>query len=83
MTDEQKAQIKADLHSGAARVANKANSAAKAASGWRRWAWAAAAIIAAAVAYFTASCTVRYSQTADGAIEYGAHVFPVKPTGVK
>lgn len=78
MTEEQKAQIKADLHSGAARVANKANSAAKAASGWRRWAWAAAAIIAAAVAYFTASCTVRYSQTADGAIEYRGTIIPVE-----
>lgn len=77
MTEEQKAQIKADLHSGAARVAKTANEKAKAASGWKRWLWAAGAIIAAAVAWFTTSCTASYSQTAAGDIEYEAHVFPV------
>ena len=77
MTEEQKAQIKADLHSGAARVAKTANEKAKAASGWKRWLWAAGAIIAAAVAWFTTGCTAHYSQSADGAIEYTGRVCPV------
>ena len=77
MTEEQKAQVKANLHSGAARVAKKANENAKTATGWKRWLWAAAAIVAAAVAWFTAACTASYSQTAAGDIEYEARVFPV------
>ena len=78
MTDEQKAQIKADLHSGAARVAKTANEKAKAASGWKRWLWAAGAIIAAAVAWFTTACTASYSQSADGAIEYRGSIIPIE-----
>lgn len=78
MTDEQKAQVKADLHSGAARVAANANSKAKSATGWRRWVYAALAIVAAAVAFFTASgCTATYSQTASGDIS--ANVTIVQP----
>ena len=77
MTDEQKAQIKADLHSGAARVAKTANEKAKAATGWKKWLLVAAAIVAAAVAWFTTGCTASYSQSADGAIEYTGRVFPV------
>lgn len=77
MTDEQKAQVKANLHSGAARVAKKANENAKTATGWKKWLWAAGAIIAAAVAWFTTSCTASYSQSADGAIEYTGRVCPV------
>lgn len=77
MTDEQKAKIKADLHSGAARVAKTANERAKTATGWKKWLWAAASIVAAAVAWFTAGCTASYSQSASGDIEYAAHVFPV------
>ena len=77
MTDEQKAQIKADLHSGAARVAKTANEKAKTATGWKKWLLVAAAILAAAVAWFTTACTASYSQTAAGDIEYEAHVFPV------
>lgn len=77
MTDEQKAQIKADLHSGAARVAKSTAEKAKTATGWRKWLFVAAAIVAAAVAWFTTSCTASYSQTAAGDIEYEAHVFPV------
>ena len=78
MTDEQKAQIKADLHSGAARVAKTANEKAKAASCWKRWLWAAGAIIAAAVAWFTTGCTAHYSQTTDGAIEYSGSIIPIE-----
>lgn len=78
MTEEQKAQIKADLHSGAARVAKTANEKAKAASGWKRWLWAAGAIIAAAVAWFTTSCTASYSQTAAGDIEYRGSIIPIE-----
>lgn len=69
MTDEQKAQVKADLHSGAARVASKANEKAKNATGWRKWVYAALAIIAGAVAFFTATgCTASYTQSASGDI---------------
>lgn len=69
MTDEQKAQIKADLHSGAARVAANANEKAKNATGWRKWVYAALAIIAGAVAFFTATgCTASYTQSASGDI---------------
>ncbi|MBR4311453.1 MAG: hypothetical protein IKW19_05955 [Akkermansia sp.] len=78
MTDEQKAQIKADLHSGAARVAKTANEKAKAASGWKRWLWAAGAIIAAAVAWFTTACTASYSQSASGDIEYRGSIIPIE-----
>lgn len=76
MTEEQKkAQVKADLHSGAARVAANANSKAKSATGWRKWVYAALAIIAGAVAFFTAtSCTVNYKQTASGDIELSTTV---------
>ena len=78
MTDEQKAQIKADLHSGAARVAKNANAKAKAASGWKKWLYAIAAVIAGAVAFFTTTgCTASYTQTAQGDI--AATVTVVQP----
>ena len=77
MTEEQKAQVKANLHSGAARVAKSTAEKAKTATGWRKWLFVAAAIVAAAVAWFTAGCTASYSQSAAGDIEYEAHVFPV------
>ena len=78
MTEQQKAQIKADLHSGAARVASKANSKAKVATGWRKWLYAIAAVIAGAVAFFTATgCTASYTQTAQGDI--AATVTVVQP----
>lgn len=57
MTDEQKNQIKADLHSGAARVAASANKKAAEATGWKKCLYAIAAIIAGAVAFFTTGCT--------------------------
>lgn len=80
MTEQQKAQIKADLHSGAARVASKANSKAKEATGWRRWLYAAAAIIAGAVAFFTATgCTASYTQSAAGDIHFTATVVEPAP----
>lgn len=69
MTDEQKAQVKADLHSGAARVASKANEKARNATGWKKWLYAALAIIAGAIAFFTATgCTASYTQSASGDI---------------
>lgn len=78
MNEEQKSQIKADLHSGASRVAAKANKKAKESAGWRRWVYAVVAILAAAVAFFTASgCTATYSQTAAGDIS--ANVTIVQP----
>ena len=77
MTEQQKAQIKAELHSGAARVASKANAKAKAASDWKRWLYAIAAVIAGAVAFFTTGCTASYTQTAQGDI--AATVTVVQP----
>lgn len=75
MTEEQKAQVKADLHSGAAKVAKSANEKAKAASGWKRWLYVAVAVIAGAVAFFTATgCTATYSQSAAGDIQFSATV---------
>lgn len=56
MTTEQKSQIKADLHSGASRAAAAANQKAATSTGWRKWLYALAAILAGAVAFFT-SCT--------------------------
>lgn len=79
MTDEQKAQIKADLHSGAAKVAKNANVKAMGSTGWRRWVYAAVAIIAGAVAFFTAtSCTVSYKQSAAGGIEFSSAIVTQK-----
>lgn len=79
MTEEQKAQLKANLHNGASRVATTANAKAKSATGWRKWVYAALAIIAGAVAFFTATaCTASYSQTAAGDIS--ATVTVVQPS---
>lgn len=77
MTEQQKAQLKADLHSGAARVAKNANEKAKTATGWRKWLYVAAAVIAGAVAWFTTGCTASYTQTAAGDIS--AKVTIVEP----
>lgn len=75
MTEQQKAQIKADLHSGAARVAKNANAKAKAATGWKKWLYAIAAVVAGAVAFFTATgCTASYTQTAAGDISFSGTV---------
>lgn len=75
MTNEKKAQVKAGLHSGAANVAKNANEKAAAASGWRRWVYAALAVIAGAVAFFTATgCTAHYTQTAAGDISFSGTV---------
>jgi hypothetical protein len=80
MTDEQKAQVKADLHSGASRVAANANSKAKEAVGWRRWVYAAVAIIAGAVAFFTATgCTASYTQSASGDISANVTIVTPEP----
>lgn len=69
MTEEQKKQVKADLHSGAARLAASANQKAKQATGWKKWLYAALAIIAGAVSFFTATgCTASYTQSASGDI---------------
>lgn len=79
MTEQQKAQVKADLHSGAARVAAGANSKAQSASGWRKWVYAAVAVIAAAVAFFTTGCTATYSQSAAGDIAASVTIVTPEP----
>lgn len=77
MKDQQKLTVA--LHERAESAAKAANSRAKAASGWRRWVYAAVAIIAGAVAFFTAtSCTVSYKQSATGGIEFGAAIVTQK-----
>jgi hypothetical protein len=52
-----KKQIKETVHGVAQQAAQAANVKAKASSGWRKWLWAIAAIIAGAVAWFTQGCT--------------------------
>lgn len=80
MTEQQKAQVKADLHSSASRVASKANSKAKSATGWRKWVYAAVAIIAGAVAFFTATgCTASYTQSASGDISANVTIVTPEP----
>lgn len=65
MTAEQKSQIKADLHSGASRIATSANKKAASSTGWRKWLYALIAIAAGAVAFFTStSCTPAQVKTA-------------------
>lgn len=60
---------KNDLNATARKIANSANKKAKTSTGWKKWLYAAAAILAGAVAFFTASgCTATYSQTAAGDI---------------
>lgn len=79
MTEDEKKKLTEALHERAESAANKTNSAAKAASGWRRWVYAAVAIIAGAIAFFTAtSCTVSYKQSATGGIEFGAAIVTQK-----
>ncbi len=52
-----KTTIKKAVHSAADKASAACNQKAKAATGWRRWLWAAGAILAAAIAWFTQSCT--------------------------
>lgn len=71
--------MKNTLNSTASKIASTANTKAKSATGWRKWLYAAAAIIAGAVAFFTATaCTATYSQTAAGDIS--ATVTVVQPS---
>lgn len=53
-----KTKVKELLHGAADKSADAANKKAAAASGWQKWLWAAAAVIAGAIAWFTqAGCT--------------------------
>lgn len=71
--------MKNTLNSTASKIATSANAKAKSATGWKKWLYAAAAIIAGAVAFFTATaCTASYSQTAAGDIS--ATVTVVQPS---
>lgn len=51
-----KKQIKETVHEVADKAAKKANEKAKGTSGWKKWLWAAGAVIAAAIAWFTQGC---------------------------
>lgn len=79
LTEQQKAQIKADLHSGAARVAKNCNDKAKSTTGWKKWLYAIAAVVAGAVAFFTTGCTASYTQSAAGDITFTATVVEPAP----
>ena len=52
-----KTKIKETVHGVADKAAATCNAKAKTASGWKKWLWAAGAILAAAVAWFTQGCT--------------------------
>lgn len=52
-----KQEVKSFVNSAATKAATAANEKAKSASGWKKWLWAAGAIIAAAIAWFTQGCT--------------------------
>ena len=80
MTEDEKKKLAAALHERAENAANMANSRAKTASGWRRWVYAAVAIIAGAVAFFTAtSCTASYTQSASGDISANVTIVTPEP----
>ena len=80
MTEEERQKLTAALHERAESAANKANSAAKAASGWRRWVYAAVAILAGAGAFFTAtSCSASYTQSASGDISANVTIVTPEP----
>ena len=71
---------KKDLNATAQKIANSANKKAQASKGWKKWLYAAAAILAAAVAFFTATgCTATYSQTAAGDISATVTVVEPQP----
>jgi len=53
MSKIQKEQMTDTMHGVADYVATHAASQARTAGGWRRWLWAAAAAVAAAIAWFT------------------------------
>lgn len=62
MNQEQKNKINAAAGKAAATAAEKA----KMATGWKKWLWFAAAIIAAGVALFTTTgCAAGFEQTSD------------------
>lgn len=72
MTDEQKSKLNAAANKAAAAAADKA----RAATGWKKWLYFAAAVIAGAVAVFTMTgCAGVYSQDAK-ATRIGIIVFP-------
>ena len=58
MTSEEKKQVRAQVNAAATQGATKAAEAAKKATGWKKWLWAALAAILAGVALFTQTqCT--------------------------
>lgn len=71
---------KKDLNATAQKIATSANKKAQASKGWKKWLYAAAAILAASVAFFTATgCTATYSQTAAGDISATVTVVEPQP----
>lgn len=82
MNEEDKAKAKAVVNKTAGDLADKAVEAAQSATGWKKLVLALGAIIAGAIAYFTAGCTATVSQAADGSWQYtGIIVLPVEKGG--
>lgn len=74
MTPEQKNKLNAAANKAAAAAATKA----RAATGWKKWLYIAAAAIAATIAAFTLpSCAAAFSQTPDRT----AGVIVILPSG--
>ena len=71
-----KDEIKKFVNGAAVKAAETANQNAKTATGWKRWLWAAGAILAGAIAWFTQGCTSVTPQQV-----HAAHVFYHAVTG--
>lgn len=71
---------KNDLNATAQKIATSANKKAQTSTGWKKWLYAAAAILAAAVAFFTTTgCTASYTQSASGDISATVTVVEPQP----
>lgn len=72
--------MKKDLNATAQKIATAANKKAQASTGWKKWLYAAASILAAAVAFFTTTgCTASYTQSASGDISATVTVVEPQP----
>lgn len=79
MTPDQKNRLK----TAAEKAAASAATAARSASGWRKWLYIAAAIAAAAAAIFLSTgCSASYTQT-PGNIAAAVRIIPLSPAETK
>lgn len=80
MTEEKKNEVKKQVHEVASKGASKAATAAKRATGWKKWLLTALAVLLAGLAVFTqVQCTTSYTQSAGGDIQFtGTIILPVE-----